>query len=369
MDDLQKTQARINISAAGLGTNGRIPLMQLPENLLSLLGAYYTVGDIVDYGKYKMRALVDTAVVPTLSFVGSPLRSNSNFSPTILTATTAVKYGNRYIFSKRGLINKVFAYIPSSLQLEDTIILVRDITAGGSTILASIKFPKAFYNSWTEFSIPVIQVEIGKIIEVSVIVNLATSKISVSYTSVFFGISDTIPINDSWAISSDSSTLTLGFYNKAGASVYSQVNSLKVGDLVEVASIYSLSNKNSYKIIRLLDTSSDYKRFEVVMTGGRGGVTDGEECHLDLLITVTASTKYPEHVLYWNTHTPSWASSVSGILEYPDLLSYQPSSSFGVDVEFQEISSSEDWVIESGIRELTNTEILNTRLYLDGGLF
>ena len=105
------------------------------------------------------------------------------------------------------------------------------------------------------------------------------------------------------------------------------------------------------------------------MTGGRGGVTDGEECHLDLLITVTASTKYPEHVLYWNTHTPSWASSVSGILEYPDLLSYQPSSSFGVDVEFQEISSSEDWVIESGIRELTNTEILNTRLYLDGGLF
>lgn len=306
----------------------------------------YTVNDVVRDGDWLMVANKTTSDRPAPQQNGDPDTVLPDAPPFATQANLSVVYsGHRYIFTEPGWLTTIRVWV--STLTNDTnyrFYIVQDIQ-GANPIWTVIEEPVLKSGEWVNIGIGFYPVAVGS--DITIFIDSLNSGSTTPVTGgwTYTGSSqDAAPGDQSWNHNNQNNTLRIDKTDLDSLDRTSELLGIIPGSTIRFLETATPSNYNEYLVNSAATDSGDYITFgDVTLVANGGTISSATTCTMNATVPVVQSTDYVEMLGYWPGNEPTFAT-VEGFKQYDGVT--QPGNedtAYGVDIEFQRASVSEDW--------------------------
>jgi len=148
-----------------------------------------------------------------------------------------------------------------------------------------------------------------------------------------------------WNTNVQQSILRINWEDAEAIPGFHQLELQVVPDTIfEIAQLGSLEKLVHYKVIGLYTEGADWTEYNVTLVRQENGGPDvGSGTQIRAVQPISDPTKYAEQAAWWTANQPLWGT-IQGALYFDGVNQGPPiDTAFGVDLQIQRLSISEDW--------------------------
>jgi len=309
-------------------------------------GNTYTQNDVVRDGTWTMVANTTTSDRPAPQEDGDSIHglpsipawsNNSN--------TSVVVSGHTYTFTKFGWITAIRVWVTELTATTNYRFILRDITNPSTPIIKVINDPLLNLNGWTDIAIGVEMIAPGTIwqMEIDALDSGTSTNVTGGWTTESKD-NNNAPSAQSWNRNNGNTLIRIDKTDLNSTSRTAELLGVTIDSEFLIAETAIPANFYKYSVLEAPTDEGTYIEYVVqLVESGNNGATDGEISTIDIDVPIPQTTEYVQEVDYWASNTLPFATIV-GHLEYDGVAQAgAENDSFGIDIEFQPGSVSNDW--------------------------
>lgn len=263
---------------------------------------------------------------------------------------SVVKSGQVYTIGEAGWIKRLRIQVPELLTTTNYRIIIFDETDPDNITSTVIEEPVLVEADWSTVALLNEGVRAGTKLRILIDALNSGSDTSVDGGWTYQGSTPagTAPIAQNWTVNTGRTSFRINKVDLDGTDRSTELESVIPDTGIAIVQTTNVGLTSGYRVTTVIDQGT-YMEFGVVLQNETGGGPQaGQICSIEIDIPIPLPTKYEEQTGVWGISDPTWASSVEGFLEFDGVDQGVPvSNAYGVDIEFEPASLSEDWDIVS----------------------
>lgn len=276
-----------------------------------------------------------TFVLPTVP----AFATNSN--------TSVIYSGHTYTFLESGWAKSIRVWVPTLSGTTNYRFILIVTTPEGIVTTNIFEEPVLNAGAWTTLALGNTIVIAGTTLRFVVDALDSGSSTDFQHEWTYQGAGNELVPNTGSVVRNNPNTILR--YDKTDANSVdrtAELASIIANSSIIIEATDDFNRSQSYRVNTSTDEGTYFEYgVEFLGNGSAGALINGENSLTKFSVPIASSTDYAELAAFFPAGNPTWAT-VEGYLAFDDFNNTQPgvaTSAFGVDLEFQPASVSEDW--------------------------
>jgi len=310
-------------------------------------GLIYPKGSQVRDGSFIMLANKDTFERAAPQSEGDPSFSQPSYSPeaTDPSNVSTIISGHVYTFTDEGWIKQLRVWVPAlSSGTIGYRILVVDVPVVGEPTTTVVTPILGAVDEWVTVALLNNGVAVGDAISVTLEALNSGASTDIDGGWNYQGPTQTgAPQAQSWTVDNQRTSFRINKFDLDGTDRGTELEGVIPESTILVVDTDITALTGSYRVVTVIDQGL-YMEYGVVLVNEAGGGPQIGVTNVEIDVPIPLATEYAEELAVWPAGNPAWAT-VESVLLYGETDQNVTTSGFGVDIEFQPASVSDDWDI------------------------